>query len=114
MAGRPAGKTNVAGRIRSAFILACDKENGGIDLHAKMKESLERDFLGTLKALKGFVPTEMLLMPDDEGNKDIDTVFELKVVRAPQQPPAIEGEVVSITSKEPDHGPIPTITERSG
>ena len=94
MANRTPGKHNVAGRVRSAFMHAVTE--GGIDIHAMMKESLERDFLGTLKALRGFVPQEMLLMPDDQGNQDTDTIFELKVVRAPKEPEAIEGEVVSI------------------
>lgn len=80
----------MAPRIRAAFLQAFEEG----ELHAKMRESLDKDFIGTLNAVAKFVPKELMMMgdPDNpmEGNLSITVNY---------RKPAIEGEVLESSSK---------------
>lgn len=58
--GAKAASRDVAPIIRGAFKRAVrELEDGGRPLSTMILESLEKDFLGTLRALSGFVPKEL-------------------------------------------------------
>ena len=54
--GRKIGSTDVAPKIREAFIRAVKRNGGSGYLATMMEKSLDKDFIGTLNALSKFNP----------------------------------------------------------
>lgn len=83
---KPRGK-QVASDIRGAFIRAAKSLEGkGKPLSTMWEESLQNDFLGTMRALQGFIPKEHMIGGDEEN--PLKTVNEVKVtfVHAESEP----------------------------
>lgn len=77
MPRRKQGK-DVAPTIRGAFIRAVKGlEDDGRPLSDMVRESLESDFTGTLRAISSFVPKEHLVGGDDEN--PIKSVSEIRI-----------------------------------
>ena len=65
---RRAGSRDIAPQIRGAFKRAVlQLEEEGRPLSDLIKEYLEKDFLGTLRAIQGFIPKEQLIGPMEES-----------------------------------------------
>lgn len=90
--GRPLGAKNIAPRIRAVFTGLTSDETARdyFDLRAAMRKSLEEDFLGTMRMLKGFIPIELLLQGDDANPDEIEQVFRIELVSP-------KGEVIDVT-----------------
>ena len=79
---RPRGK-QVASDIRGAFMRAVRQLEGeGKPLSELMKRSLEADFLGTLRAIQGFVPKELEATVEHKRGADEFTDAELAAIAA--------------------------------
>ena len=75
---RRAGSRDIAPQIRGAFKRAVlQLEEEGRPLSELIKEHLERDFLGTLRAIQGFIPKEQLIGPieESEGSFSVQVNF---------------------------------------
>jgi hypothetical protein len=75
---RRAGSRDIAPQIRGAFKRAVlQLEEEGRPLSDLIKEYLEKDFLGTLRAIQGFIPKEQLIGPmeESEGSFSVQVNF---------------------------------------
>ena len=75
---RRAGSRDIAPQIRGAFKRAVlQLEEEGRPLSELIKEYLEKDFLGTLRAIQGFIPKEQLIGPieESEGSFSVQVNF---------------------------------------
>lgn len=107
--GRPAGRKNVAGKVRATFMRLTESQDGKdprFNFDEALLSSLQSDFVGTMRMLKNYIPTEMLLMPDEgDGEQgELSQIFRLQVVAAdgsiihesepaePMEPEPIEGD----------------------
>jgi hypothetical protein len=75
---RRAGSRDIAAQIRGAFKRAVlQLEEEGRPLSELIKEHLEKDFLGTLRAIQGFIPKEQLIGPmeESEGSFSVQVNF---------------------------------------
>lgn len=102
--GRPLGSKNVAGKVRATFMRLTEGDNPKFNFDDALLRSLQTDFIGTMRMLKNYIPTEMLLMPDEgDGEKgELAQIFRLQVVAPdgtivsesaePEKPEPIEGE----------------------
>lgn len=101
-AGRPPGAKNIAPRIRAVFTGLTSDETAPdyFNLRKAMKESLDKDFLGTLRVIKGFVPIELLLQGDDANPDEIEQVFRLELV-------APDGRLIDILPTKVEYEALP-------
>lgn len=83
---RPAGSRNIAGKVRATFMRLTEARDGNdpkFDFEAALLNSLNTNFLDTMKMMKNYIPTEMLFMPDagEDGEQgELAQIFRLQVV----------------------------------
>jgi hypothetical protein len=88
---RRAGSRDIAPQIRGAFKRAVlQLEEEGRPLSDLIKEYLEKDFLGTLRAIQGFIPKEQLIGPmeESEGSFSVQVNFVEPENMVEESPPS--------------------------
>jgi hypothetical protein len=102
---RRAGSRDIAPQIRGAFKRAVlQLEEEGRPLSELIKEYLEKDFLGTLRAIQGFIPKEQLIGPmeESEGSFSVQVNFvEPRLIDAVSAKSNLDADADSIGNSRP-------------